>query len=81
VITARRQNQHAFDINTGWFETEYAPTNNQKLSISYTRQQSGLVLLQAATLPKNAPRYISASAAVEFFQLVGFELISSRLEG
>jgi iron complex outermembrane receptor protein len=36
-------NKHAFDINTGWFNAEWAPAEDQKLSLSYTRQQSGLV--------------------------------------
>jgi iron complex outermembrane receptor protein len=37
-------NKHAFDINTGWFNAEWTPSGDQMLSLSYTRQQSGLVL-------------------------------------
>jgi iron complex outermembrane receptor protein len=37
-------NQHAFNINTGWFNAEWTPSSDQALSLSYTRQQSGLVL-------------------------------------
>ncbi len=43
-------NQKAFDIQTGWFSTDFAPAENQKLSLSYTRQQSGLVLYPYLTM-------------------------------
>jgi iron complex outermembrane receptor protein len=44
------QNRKAFDIHTGWFETELTPTENQMLKIGYTRQQSGLVLYPYETM-------------------------------
>jgi iron complex outermembrane recepter protein len=44
------QNQQAFDIHTGWFETEFTPAENQKLTVGYTRQQSGLVLYPYETM-------------------------------
>jgi iron complex outermembrane receptor protein len=43
-------NKHAFDIHTGWFDAEWAPADDQKLSLSYTRQQSGLVLYPYETM-------------------------------
>jgi iron complex outermembrane receptor protein len=43
-------NQHAFDINTGWFEAQLTPGDNQKLSLAYTRQQSGVVLYPYDTM-------------------------------
>jgi iron complex outermembrane receptor protein len=36
--------RRSFDINTGWFETEFSPSERQKVSLAYTRQQSGPVL-------------------------------------
>lgn len=42
--------QHAFEINTGWFETEFTSRNNQRLTLDYTRQQSGLVLYPYETM-------------------------------
>jgi iron complex outermembrane receptor protein len=44
------QNKKAFEINTGWLETEFSPTDKQKLSFAYTRQQSGLVLSPYETM-------------------------------
>ena len=44
------QNRHAFDIHTGWLETEFSPAPNQKLTLAYTRQQSGLVLYPYLTM-------------------------------
>jgi iron complex outermembrane receptor protein len=44
------QNQRAFDINTGWFNTEWTPAGNQTLALSYTRQQSGLILSPYETM-------------------------------
>lgn len=37
-------NKHAFDIHTGWANAEWTPAENQTLSLSYTRQESGLTL-------------------------------------
>jgi iron complex outermembrane receptor protein len=44
------QNRQAFDIHTGWFETEFSPAENQQLTLGYTRQQSGLVLYPYETM-------------------------------
>lgn len=43
-------NKHAFDINTGWFTAEWTPTVDQLFSLSYTRQQSDLILYPYQTM-------------------------------
>ena len=40
----------AFQIQTGWFSTEFTPSESQKFSLSYTRQASGLVLYPYLTM-------------------------------
>ncbi len=57
--------QHAFDINTGWFETEFALADNQKLSLGYNRQQSGLVLYPYDTMDANYDNADRASLRYE----------------
>jgi iron complex outermembrane receptor protein len=42
--------RRSFDINTGWFETEFSPSEHQKTSLAYTRQQSGPVLYPYETM-------------------------------
>jgi iron complex outermembrane receptor protein len=42
--------KHAFDIHTGWFNAEWTPADDQKLSLHYTRQESGLVLYPYQTM-------------------------------
>ena len=70
--------QHAFDINTGWFEAEWTPSGDQTLSLAYTRQQSGLTLYpyekmdsdydnaDRATLKYEIHNLASAVSAVRF---------------
>lgn len=36
--------QKSFDINTGWLETEFSPSQTQKFTLGYERQQAGLIL-------------------------------------
>ncbi|MFB3814205.1 MAG: TonB-dependent receptor domain-containing protein [Terriglobales bacterium] len=42
--TASALERRGFDVHTGWFDTDFAPTAKQRVSIGYTRQQGGLVL-------------------------------------
>jgi len=42
--------QHAFEINTGWFEVDFSPTTNQTISLRYTRQDAGTVLYPYLTM-------------------------------
>ena len=42
--------QHAFEINTGWLEMDFVPTDNQTLSLRYTRQEAGTVLYPYLTM-------------------------------
>lgn len=49
-------NRKGFDINSGWFETELTPGANQKFSLSYTRQVSGLVLYPYLTMDSDFDR-------------------------
>jgi iron complex outermembrane receptor protein len=44
------QGKRAFDIHTGWLESEYRPSDRQSIAIAYTRQQSGLTLYPALTM-------------------------------
>lgn len=62
-------NQKAFDINTGWLETEFSPTDKQKLSLAYTRQQSGLVLSPYETMDSNYDNADRASLKYEIRDL------------
>ncbi len=59
-------NQHAFDINTGWFNVEWTPTSDQVLSLSYTRQQSGLILYPYQTMDSD---YGSADRATLKYEI------------
>ncbi len=61
--------QHAFDINTGWFETEFSLADNQRLSLGYTRQQSGLVLYPYDTMDANYDNADRASLRYEVTKL------------
>ena len=47
------QQQHAFDIHSGWLHLYWNPTQRQQLSLSYTRQQSGLTLYPYLTMDSN----------------------------
>lgn len=50
------RDRKSFDINSGWFQAEYDPAKNQKLSLSYTRQVSGLVLYPYLTMDADYDR-------------------------
>ena len=63
------QNEHAFDINTGWFNTEWTPADNQKLSLSYTRQQSGLILSPYETMDSDYDNAARATVKYEIRNL------------
>lgn len=41
---ASGKRQRSFDINTGWIETQVSLSDRQQISLSYTRQQAGLIL-------------------------------------
>lgn len=51
--SATGKQQHAFDINTGWLEAYWNPSDQQQLSLRYTRQQSGLTLYPYLTMDSN----------------------------
>lgn len=42
--SALGQNAKAYDIRGGWFKATFSPAEDSKVNLSYTRQQSGLVL-------------------------------------
>jgi iron complex outermembrane recepter protein len=42
--TADAGRNRAFNINTGWINADFYPTDNQRISLAYTRQQAGLIL-------------------------------------
>jgi iron complex outermembrane receptor protein len=65
------QNQHAFTIHTGWLETEFAPAENQKLAVGYTRQQSGLVLYPYQTMDSDYDHADRASLKYEIRNVGG----------
>lgn len=73
-------NQHAFDINTGWFDAEWRPSDNQRASVSYTRQQSGLVLFPYETMDSDYDNADRATVKYEIHNLAS--LVSAiRFEG
>ncbi|MFI5093007.1 MAG: TonB-dependent receptor, partial [Candidatus Acidiferrales bacterium] len=49
-FSAAALNQLAFDIHTGWFDAEWAPAGDERIALSYTRQQSGAVLYPYETM-------------------------------
>jgi iron complex outermembrane receptor protein len=62
-------NQHAFDIHTGWFNAESTPTDGQVLSLSYTRQQSNLVLYPYQSMDSDYDNADRASVKYEIRNL------------
>jgi iron complex outermembrane receptor protein len=44
AYSALGKRQRSFDINTGWVETQFSLDERRQLSLSYTRQQAGLIL-------------------------------------
>jgi len=77
--TAKVQNRKSFDIHSGWFQSEFAPTTNQKVSLSYTRQVSGLVLYPYLTMDAD---YDRADRVIVKYQIRDFsrDLHAVRIE-
>jgi iron complex outermembrane receptor protein len=50
AYSASGKKQRAFDINTGWFETQFSLSDRQQISFGYTRQQAGLILYPYLTM-------------------------------
>jgi len=73
-------NQHAFDINTGWFEAEWTPSGDQTVSVSYMRQQSGLVLSPYETMDSDYDNADRATLKYEVGNLSGV-VRAIRVEG
>ena len=65
------RNVHAFDVNTGWVEMEFMPTENQKLSLAYTRQQGGPTLLPYLMMDTGYDNADRASLKYEISNLAG----------
>jgi iron complex outermembrane receptor protein len=65
------RSEHAFSINTGWLATEFKPTENQKLSLGYTRQQSGLILYPYSSMDSDYDNADRASVKYEITNLTG----------
>ncbi len=73
-------NQHAFDIHTGWANAEWTPAENQTLSLSYTRQESGLVLYPYETMDSDYDNADRATLKYEMGNLSGV-VRAIRVEG
>ncbi len=73
-------NQHAFDINTGWFDVAWTPSDNQRASLSYTRQQSGLVLFPYETMDTDHDNTDRGTVKYEIHNL-GTAVKAMRIEG
>jgi len=73
-------NKHAFDINTGWFNAAWTPSGDQTLSLSYTRQQSGLVFSPYQTMDSDYDHADRATMKYEIHNLASF-VSAIRLEG
>jgi iron complex outermembrane receptor protein len=78
--TSAALNQHAFDIHTGWFNAEWTPAENQALSLSYTRQQSGLTLYPYETMDSDYDNADRATLKYEIGNLSGV-VRAIRVEG
>jgi iron complex outermembrane receptor protein len=63
--------RRSFDINTGWFETEVYPSEHQKISLAYTRQQSGPVLYPYEAMDSEYDNADRASFKYEIRDLSG----------
>jgi len=72
--------QHAFDINTGWFDAVWTPSDNQRVSLSYTRQQSGLLLSPYETMDSDYDNADRATVKYEIHNLASV-LNAIRIEG
>jgi iron complex outermembrane receptor protein len=59
--SANGKRQRAFEINTGWVETVLSLSDRQEVSLSYTRQQAGLILYPYLTMDSD---YDNADRAV-----------------
>ncbi len=78
--SAAALNQHAFDINMGWFDAAWTPSDNQRASLSYTRQQSGLVLSPYETMDSDYDHADRGTVKYEIHNLAS--LVSAmRIEG
>jgi len=65
------RNVPAFDINAGWVEMEFMPAENQKLSLAYTRQQSGITLVPYLMMDGGYDNADRASLKYEITNLAG----------
>jgi iron complex outermembrane recepter protein len=50
TYSAAGRQQNAFDIGTGWIETEAWLSDRQQVTLGYTRQQAGLILYPYLTM-------------------------------
>ena len=60
AYSASGKQQRSFDINSGWIEAQFSLSNRQEISLSYTRQQAGLILYPYLTMDSdydNADRW------------------------
>ena len=64
--------QHAFEINTGWFEADFSPTENQTMSLRYTRQDAGTVLYPYLTMDSGYDNADIGSFKYEVRNLAGW---------
>ncbi|MGB7847342.1 MAG: TonB-dependent receptor [Candidatus Acidiferrum sp.] len=62
-------NRRAFEIHTGWFNALWTPADGHKVSLSYTRQQNGLVLYPYQSMDSDYDNADRASVKYEIRNL------------
>jgi len=72
--------QKAFEIHTGWLDTEWTPSDNQSFAFSYTRQQSGLVLSPYESMDSDFDHADRATLKYDLRKLSGV-IRAIRVEG
>ena len=59
------QNARAYDTQGGWFKATFTPTDSEQVSLSYTRDQNGLVLYPYLAMDSNYDNTDRATVAYQ----------------
>jgi iron complex outermembrane recepter protein len=82
AYSAVGKSRRAFDINTGWLETQVSLSSRQQISLGYTRQQAGLILYPYLSMDSdydNADRASVKYAARDLSSLIRALRVESYL--
>lgn len=80
AYSAMGKGRRAFDINTGWMEMQASLSDRQQISLSYSRQQAGLILYPYLSMDSD---YDNADRAAVRYSArdLGSTVRAVRLEG